>query len=302
MGKVLVLGASGQFGGRAAEAFAAAGWQVTKFRRGGDMKAAAQGMDVIVNGLNPPAYHNWSVLIPQITEEVIAAGLASGARVVVPGNVYVFGKEPAPWGAKTPHRPVSRKGAIRAAMEARYQQASREQGLRVLILIAGDFLEPASLQTMFSQFTLRGVKAGKIIYGGSPDAMHAYANLRDLGRAAEALVRLPDLPDYAVVPFAGHSFTARQLKDEVERQTGRSYRFGSFPWWQMRLAAPFWELAREVLEMRYLTEHPHWLDPAPMQALLPDFQMTPFAQVVAEHLTVRLPRHSPAPVQIAAAP
>ena len=301
MAKVLVLGASGLFGKRAAEAFAAAGWQVTKFKRGSDMKAAAQGMDVIVNGLNPPAYHNWSVLIPQITEEVIAAGLASGARVVVPGNVYVFGKEPAPWGPGTPQRPVSRKGAIRAAMEARYKQASREQGLRVLILMAGDFLEAGSLQTMFSQFTLRGLKAGKIIYGGSPDTMHAYANLRDLGRAAEALVSLPDLPAHAEVPFYGHSFTARDVKAEVERQTGRNYRFGRFPWWQMRLVAPFWELAREVLEMRYLTEHPHWLDPAPMQALLPDFQMTPFVQVIADHLAVRLPQYRPATGQIASA-
>jgi nucleoside-diphosphate-sugar epimerase len=173
--------------------------------------------------------------------------------------------------------------------------------LRVLILMAGDFLEPASLQTMFSQFTLRGLKSGKIIDGGSPDTMHAYAYLPDLGRAAEALVSLPDLPDFAEVPFGGHSFTARDVKDEVERQTGRSYRFGNFPWWQLRLAAPFLELAREVLEMRYLTEHPHWLDPRPMQALLPDFRMTPFAQVIAEHLAARLPQIHPATSHIAAA-
>ena len=85
----------------------------------------------------------------------------------------------------------------------------QEQGLRVLVLIAGDFLESSSPQTMFSQFTLRGLKAGKIIFGGSPDTMHAYANLRDLGRAAEALVSLPDLPDYAVVPFGCLLYTSR---------------------------------------------------------------------------------------------
>jgi len=54
---VLVLGASGLFGSHAAQAFAEAGWTVRRFRRGSDMAAAAQGAQVIVNGLNPPKYH-----------------------------------------------------------------------------------------------------------------------------------------------------------------------------------------------------------------------------------------------------
>lgn len=57
-GTVLVLGASGSFGSHAAREFAAAGWQVRRYQRGTDMVAAAQGADVIVNGLNPPNYHN----------------------------------------------------------------------------------------------------------------------------------------------------------------------------------------------------------------------------------------------------
>ena len=78
-GKVLVLGASGLFGSHAARAFAVAGWQVSRFQRGSDRAAAARGMDVILNGLNPPGYHDWDRLIPAKTREVIAAGLASGA-------------------------------------------------------------------------------------------------------------------------------------------------------------------------------------------------------------------------------
>ena len=44
------------------------------------------GADVIDNGLNPPNYHNWAKLIPQITADVIAAAKASGATVLLPGN------------------------------------------------------------------------------------------------------------------------------------------------------------------------------------------------------------------------
>ena len=88
MGKtVLVLGASGLFGGHVAKAFAAAGWQVKTCRRGTDMDAAAQGVDVIVNGLNPPKYHDWDRIIPATTRQAIAAAAASAATLWVPGNV-----------------------------------------------------------------------------------------------------------------------------------------------------------------------------------------------------------------------
>ena len=113
-GTVLVLGASGLFGSHAAKAFAAAGWTVRRYQRGTDMGAAATGVDVIVNALNPPNYHAWDRLIPEITAQVIGAARTSGATVIVPGNVYVYGDQSGPWGPDTPHRPVARKGAIRA--------------------------------------------------------------------------------------------------------------------------------------------------------------------------------------------
>lgn len=96
--EVLVLGASGNFGSRAAEAFEAAGWAVRRYRRGTDMAAAAQGAGLIVNGLNPPNYHAWDRLIPQITSQVLAAARSSGATVLVPGNVYAYGDQPGPGG------------------------------------------------------------------------------------------------------------------------------------------------------------------------------------------------------------
>lgn len=57
-----------------------------------------------------------------------------------------------------------------------------------------------------------------------------------------------------------------------------------FPWWLLGLAAPFWELAREMREMRYLYELPHRLDGATMQAVLPQFQITGLAEVAAAQL------------------
>lgn len=286
---VLVLGASGLFGNQAARAFAAAGWVVRKYQRGTDMEQAAIGADVIVNGLNPPAYHDWATLIPQITRDAIAAARASGATLIVPGNVYVYGDQPGPWGPATPHRPVARKGRIRAQMEADYRAAS-ENGLRVIILRGGDFIDPQSDKSFWNMIVLKSIASGKLVSASPAHVTRAYAYLPDMARIAVALAEhRATLPAFADVPFAGFTLSMADLARAVEALTGRPVRISGFMWWFMRLAGPFWELARELTEMRYLFNTSHSLDAAPLNALLPDFQPTPLDEVLRQELSVLAP-------------
>lgn len=281
---VLILGASGLFGSHAATAFQDAGWTVRRYQRGTDMSRAAMGADVIVNALNPPKYHNWAKLIPQITADVIAAAKASGATVLVAGNVYVYGSAPGPWGPDTPHLPNTRKGRIRATMEASYAQAATE-GVRTIILRGGDYMAEKDPRTIFNMITLKLLAKGRITAMGTPTARRAYAYLPDMARAAVGLANIRDtLPAFADVPFAGHDFSIVDLAAEITAQTAKPLRIKQFNWLQIRLLAPFWELARELLEMRYLYSLPHSLAPELMARLLPDFQPTPLRDVVARHL------------------
>lgn len=284
--KALILGASGIFGAAVAAAFTHSGWQVARYQRGTDMAKEADGADLIVNGLNPPLYHDWPRLIPQITEQVIAAAKNSGARVLVPGNVYVFGTEPAPWSSATPHRPVSVKGRVRAAMEARYRAAAAE-GVRTIVLRAGDFLNEASPSTVMNMVVLKSLAKGRITALGTPDAQRAYAYLPDLARAAVALAERADLPEFADIAFPGHTFSITDLAAIITAQTGQPLRITGFPWWLMRISSPVWELAREMAEMRYLYSHPHWLDGTDFARLVPGFDATPLATIVAAHLAQR---------------
>ncbi len=284
----LVLGASGNFGARMAEALWNAGWQVRTYIRGTDMAAAVQGASLIVNGLNPPGYHDWARLIPEITDSVLAAGRASGATVLVPGNVYVYGATPGLWGAQTPHRPISRKGAIREEMEARYRAAA-DRGLRVIVLRGGDFVDPVRDGTIWRMVMLKGVAKGRVTAMGTPSVRRAYAWLPDMARAGAALAGLGEaLPAFADVPFAGQSASMEEIAHRVEVLYGRKMRLGSFPWWALRLSAPAWELGRELLEMHYLYETDHALDPAPLQGLLPDFRMTGLDAMIEAHLPPRV--------------
>lgn len=278
-GTVLCLGASGKVARHSAPVFEAAGWRVRMYdRQKGDMAAQARGADVIINGLNPLNYHNWAGIVPAITKDVIAAARSSGATVILPGNVYVFGDTPGVWSEKTPHRPVSRKGQIREEMEQSYRSA----GIRTIILRAGDFISvrPGDSDVM-GLIHLRALSRGRVIAPGGADAMHAYGYLPDWAQAARLLADQRDtLPAFADVNLGGANFSVRNLMTTISENLGRPLRLAGFPWGMMRLAAPFWELARELREMRYLWNVPHSLTDDLLRSWLPDYQPTDLQRIM----------------------
>lgn len=278
---VLILGASGRSGGHAAKAFAADGWTVRRFDRSkDDIVEAATGADVIFNGMNPPNYQNWAENIPRITSDVIAAAQASGATVIVPGNVYVYGNQSGVMSADTPHNATSRKGKIRARMEATYRQAARE-GVQVIILRAGDFIDPEGNEDAMEVMMLRALKKDRLTYAGDVSAVRAHCYLPDFAKAAVMLVnRRKQLDMFEDIPFAGHSFSMLGLKSELEALTGQDLKLVGFPWWLFRALSPVWELARELTEMRYLWSLDHQLDNARIAELLPEFRATSLEEVL----------------------
>ena len=278
---VLVTGASGRSGKHAADAFAADGWTVRRFnRKTDDLVTAAKGADVIYNGMNPPNYHNWAENIPRITADVIAAAKASGATIIQPGTVYVYGDQPGVFSAGTPQRAHTRKGKIRIEMEEAYKRAARD-GVQTIVLRGGDFIDPEGKGDAMEVIYLRALKKGRLTAAGDVNAVRAHCYLPDFGRAAVMLAnRRETLGAYEDIPFEGHSFSVVQLKARIEWMTGQDLKLATFPWWVFRGLAPFWELARELLEMRYLWSLDHQLDGARLAALLPDFKATDFDTIM----------------------
>jgi len=275
---VLILGSSGKIGSHSADAFWNAGWRVRRFdRERDDMTEAAMGCDVIINGLNPANYHNWEETVPAITRDVIKAAQTSGATVVLPGNLYNFGHQPGVLTESTPHRPCTRKGQIRVGLENAY----RASGVQTIILRAGNFICPDHNNDVMSSFILREVKAGKIAHGGDPTARQAYAYVPDWALAARMLCEKRDrLGQFEDIMLPGHHFTAQDLCQHLTTATGTPFKLTAFPWWIMTLAAPFWELARELREMRYLFEMDHWTTSNRFSDLLPEFRETPLTVVM----------------------
>lgn len=276
---VLILGASGKFGGHCGRAFEMAGWNVHNFQRGKqNMIDAAQGADIIVNGLNPPNYQNWATALPAITKQLITAAKSSGATILQPGNVYNFGNTAGVWNESTPQSAQTKKGRVRIDIENMLRDAAQNAGVQTIILRAGDFIDDTDSNNWFDITIAAKLEKGRFNYPGNADISHAWAYLPDLARAAVLLAeKRKKSAMFEDIPFGGYTLTGRQIMGHFSAAIGQNLTLKGFPWSFMRMASPFWPLARELLEMRYLWETEHAMDNARFASLLPDFEPTPVA-------------------------
>lgn len=279
-GTVLILGATGRFGRHAAEAFWNAGWSVRTFdRNADDLMTAAAGADLIVNAWNP-RYPDWAREVPALTARVIAAARASGATVLIPGNVYGYGAgAPDTIAADTPKRAANLLGRIRNEME----NAFRASGVPTIILRAGDYIDTEASDNWFDMVVTGKLFRDRVTAPGDPDTMHAWAFLPDFARAAVMLAERRDtLATFQEVLFPGYALTIRDMGSLVSRATGRRVTVRPFAWWLVYLAAPFWPMGRHLIEMRYLWNMPHRLGGSAFAELLPEFRPTePLAAITA---------------------
>jgi nucleoside-diphosphate-sugar epimerase len=275
---VLILGATGRFGRNAADAFANAGWTVRKFDRTTDtLETAAKGVDVIVAAWNPQ-YHHWAAQVPDLHAQIRKVALDNDATVILPGNVYVFGdKAAAPWSEATRHMAENPLGRIRRNMEEAY----RREGVKTILLRAGDFLDTCSSGNWFDQIIAKPLKKGRINYPGASNAPHSWAYLPDIARAAVLLAeRRESLDRFEDVPFPGYTLSGDQMATALQDATGRPVAVRKMSWLPLWLARPFMPIAKHLFEMRYLWSLPHSLDAKKFNKLLPTFQATPVSDAL----------------------
>jgi nucleoside-diphosphate-sugar epimerase len=220
-------------------------------------------------------------------ENTIAAGRAVGARIVLPGTIYNYGPDAFPCLTETsPQHPCTRKGEIRAAMEARLKAAS-DQGVRVLVLRCGDFFGPRVGNNWLAQGLIKqGNPIRRISYPGDYAIGHSWAYLPDVGSVlARLLDRETDLGTFEAFHFGGYWLDGHAMLDAIRRITGNPrIKAGRFPWWLAWLASPFNETLRELCKMRYLWRQPIRLDDTKLRALLGGDLYTPLDEALGRAL------------------
>ena len=312
-GKVLVLGGGGRFGRAAIEAFRQAGWGVRSLVRqasaapspdvdrvSGDaldppaVIAAARGADVIVNAVNPP-YAQWADVVPRLTRSVLAAAAQTGARVLIPGNVYVYGAGmPDILTEATPHRPTTLQGKIRMQMEEAYRSACQRGEARVILLRGGDFIEGVRSGNWFDSQIMAQLAKGRILYPGPLGLSHAWAYLPDMARAGVMLAqRYADSEAFLEAGFAGYAFTGQDLVDMTSAIMRRRLKTTRAPWGMIRMLGLINGDMRAVADMSYLWRTPHRIDGRHLASLLPDYRDTPLQEAMSVSITSLLTSSDP---------
>lgn len=289
----LILGATGGIGYETALALKRSGWQLRALHRrpgevshllpeadwiqgdamsASDVREASVNADLIFHGVNPPGYRNWKGLALPMLDNTIAASQANGAAIAFPGTVYNYGPDAFPLlGETSPQMPSTRKGAVRVEMEQRLGRAS-EEGVRVLIVRAGDFFGPHTGGSWFSQCLVKpGQPVKALTYPGRAKTGHAWAYLPDV---AETFARLLDhdaqLGAFETFHFGGHWFAdGREIAERVRQVAGvPKAPIRPLPWGLMQMLSPFSEMIREMAEMKYLWEVPVRLDNSRLVSVL----------------------------------
>ncbi|MCO5123574.1 MAG: NAD(P)H-binding protein [Rhizobacter sp.] len=301
---VLILGAAGHIGQALSMAFADAGWRVLAQARkplpdrisarpgihalrcdaldGAALASAAREADVVIHALNPP-YTEWDRLALPLMDAAIAAAQVNHALLMLPGNVYNFGRElPPVLTPATPERGDTPKARIRIEAEARMAAAT---GIDSVVIRAGDFFGGGQGGTWFDLALASKIGAGRFVYPGPTDVEHAWAYLPDLARS---FVKVADqraqLQGHHRFHFAGHAASGDDMRSALEAVADRALRVAGLPWWLMRLGAPFVPMWRELLAMRYLWQRPHRLEDAALRELIGSVPNTALPQAVAEAL------------------
>ncbi len=298
--KVTVLGINGHIGRATAQAFAAAGWQVSgmgrserhaiagvKFIKGDadsvdDLRRAIGESRIVVNALNLP-YDKWDKgRMEAQTGRVIEAMGRDGKTMLFPGNIYNYAADLRHVTPEQPQSPQTPRGAIRVRVEQMLEAAARRGDMQVVIIRAGDFFAPDNRQDWFDQAIFRDIAKGKVATMGVAGVGHSWAYLPDLGRAFEKLAwHREELGVFETFHFAGNFVTPEQFGAAIAAVAPVPVKLVPFPFLLLQVMGLAMPVMREVGKMRYLWTHPMQLEDKRLDAILgPDFG-TPFEEAIA---------------------
>ncbi|MER7499687.1 NAD-dependent epimerase/dehydratase family protein [Nonomuraea pusilla] len=283
MGKHVIVG-SGQVGKHLAAKLLARGHDVTVVTRSGSgpegtVRVAAdvadqrrliqvtEGADALYNCVNPQ-YHRWLTDWPPMAASFLAAAEATGAVLVILGNLYPYGPVTGPMTEDLPLRPSSAKAAVRARMWEDALAAHRAGRVRTTEVRGSDYFGPGSTDQSYLGDRFQGpLRAGRSIALPYPaDVPHSWTYLPDV---AEALVvagtdeRAWGRPWH--VPTSD-PLSFREVGARMAALLGRpAPRITRIPWALVRAAGLFSPMLGELGHTRYQFTEPFVLDSSAFQ-------------------------------------
>ena len=218
---------------------------------------AVKGSDVayLTAGL-PYDTATWQQLWPKMMQNVINACAFHSTKLVFFDNIYMLDKNSlAPATEQSPINPPSKKGTVRAKIEADLFDAVEKGKLEALTARSADFFGPGItsntsllIETVFKPI-YSGKKASLLVsdshrhsFTYTPDAAKATALL---GNSADAYGQIWHLPTAPIPP------TGKEWVEMVASKMGEKARYRVVQPWMVKAMGLFMPIMKESVEMLY---------------------------------------------------
>jgi nucleoside-diphosphate-sugar epimerase len=245
---------------------------------------AAKGATVVYRCLTA-SYAQWTEQWLPMTENIIAAAHEAGARLVSPGNVYVYGRlQSIPAREDHPKAAAGEKGRLRVATFEMLLAAHRSGAVPVVIPRFPDMYGPCVVGRVYGELFHHAARGEVTRWFGDPDVPRDLVFVDDAARACIAVGgRKEAFGQVWHVPGAG-PLTAGDFIRLVYKEAGHRCQMRRISPLTVRVEGMFNRETRAFLEFRYLFEQPLVLDGARFAAAFPEFGYTPHDQSVRQTL------------------
>ncbi len=298
---VLVIGATGSFGGAVSNELISRGEKARLLVRSqpkavrlfgsmaraelieGDAQDtravahAARGCRAIVHAVGyPPS--KWDPNMMGAVANALAASREHKIPLLYPANVWALGPQTeAPLDERAELLPHCECNRVAIEIERALRGAAEHENAQVTLLRMPDLFGPG-VSSPYADAVFARAAAGKHIkVPGNPDAPHQWGYAPDAARIAVWLIdRAAHLRHFTTVHFKGYTAVPNAVfLSRVAEIAGRAdLPIKSIPWWQLKMNRAFGAEAKHMSELRYLYDRAVLLEDRVIKHAFEDYSNT----------------------------
>lgn len=228
----------------------------------GRLTASVRGAVAVYNCASPP-YHRWARDWPPLASSVNAAAEATGAVLVILGNLYGYGPVSGEMTESLPLAATGVKGRVRAAVWEQARSLHEQGRVKAVEVRASDFFGPGVTDGghLASRAMPRLLRGKPVSVLGDPDTPHSWSYLPDVARALVEVAgqerawgrawHVPTEPPLSIREMADRLAAQARVEPVPVRRLSPVV---------LRAASLFSPLLRELGEIRYQFDRPFLMD------------------------------------------
>lgn len=221
-----------------------------------EVSGAVEGSEIIYLTVGLPyKFKVWQEIWPALMHNVIEACKIHGTKLVFFDNIYMYHPDYLPaLTEETPVQPVSKKGAIRAAIAGMIWKEVSRGNLEALIARSADFYGPSIADTsVLTEMVFEPLSQGKKAnWLGSDTYKHSFTYTPDAAKATAILGNTPEVYNQVWhLPTAADPPTGKEWIQGIAREMNVQPKYRVASKLMVRLMGIFMPVMRELVEMMY---------------------------------------------------